>query len=152
MKSILTLFKILFGIGAFLMALVIGFGMFATSRPAKEISPEVRQRIAERDAKRAAEAAERKRAQFEERMKQYGPVLQDYARAHPETEKYWDLAKARQVQIGMPQELVEIAWGKPDRVNDTIYSRGKHSQWVYRDGSQYVYFEDGICTSIQSSR
>lgn len=154
MKSIMKLFKIIFGIFVFLIVLIVGLGVNAAfnEKPAKEISPEVRQRMAERDAKRMAEAAEQKKAQFEERMKQYGPVLQAYARANPETERFWDTAKGRQVQIGMPMELVEIAWGKPDRVNDTIFKRGTHSQWVYRDGSQYVYFENGICTSIQSSK
>lgn len=63
--------------------------------------------------------------------------------AHVEPEKQ-DKPK-----IGMTAEEVEAtAWGKPDRKNVTEAYYGTHEQWVY-EGKGYVYFDDGIVTSIQ---
>ncbi|WP_219834778.1 hypothetical protein [Paenibacillus sp. R14(2021)] len=58
-------------------------------------------------------------------------------------EKYYD------PEIGMTKDQVEKSrWGKPEDVNTTITKYGVHEQWVYyRD--KYIYFEDGIVTSIQ---
>jgi hypothetical protein len=54
------------------------------------------------------------------------------------------------VHIGMTQrEVTESSWGFPEHVNKTIYSFGTHEQWVY-PGSQYLYFENGVLTSIQT--
>lgn len=52
------------------------------------------------------------------------------------------------VKIGMTAEMCREAWGSPYDINKTIGSWGIHEQWVY-DGS-YLYFEDGILTSIQN--
>lgn len=52
-------------------------------------------------------------------------------------------------QIGMKQQEVEASkWGKPKKINTTITKYGKSEQWVY-DNFRYVYFDDGIVTSIQ---
>lgn len=45
-------------------------------------------------------------------------------------------------------EVVNGAWGYPDKKNIDEYEWGTHEQWVY-DGKGYVYFEDGIVTAIQ---
>jgi hypothetical protein len=54
------------------------------------------------------------------------------------------------VSIGMTADQVRATcWGKPQSVNRTITARGNHEQWVY--GSSYVYLEQGVVTSIQTS-
>ena len=56
------------------------------------------------------------------------------------------------VVIGMTQERVLLSnWGKPDHVNKTHRGDGSvHEQWVYGGRHNYLYFEDGILTSIQN--
>jgi hypothetical protein len=41
-------------------------------------------------------------------------------------------------------------WGEPKTVNQTLTAHGKHEQWVYGSG-QYLYLDDGVLTSIQTS-
>ncbi len=53
------------------------------------------------------------------------------------------------ISIGMTKEMVIDSWGKPSDINTTITEYGVHEQWVYGSGS-YVYFEDGIVTTIQN--
>lgn len=70
-------------------------------------------------------------------------IIETNYSAHAEPEK-----KDRPA-IGMTAEEVEAtAWGKPDRKNITEAYYGTHEQWVY-EGKGYVYFDDGIVTSIQ---
>ena len=45
------------------------------------------------------------------------------------------------IDIGMPKELVEIAWGKPKSINRSSYDE----QWVY--DNDYVYFKNGKVTA-----
>jgi RNA polymerase subunit RPABC4/transcription elongation factor Spt4 len=54
------------------------------------------------------------------------------------------------VSIGMTKDQVIAALGRPDDVNRSTYTFGVHEQWVYGEfGSKYVYFEDGVVTSVQ---
>lgn len=54
--------------------------------------------------------------------------------------------------IGMTEAMVQrTCWGKPRRVNQTLTGSGRHQQWVYGD-SNYLYFDNGVLTSIQTSR
>lgn len=54
------------------------------------------------------------------------------------------------VRIGMSQQqVVESNWGRPESVNRSIYASGVHEQWVY-PGFQYLYFDNGVLTSIQT--
>jgi hypothetical protein len=56
------------------------------------------------------------------------------------------------IAIGMTREQVFAScWGKPQKTNETIGPYGKHEQLVYNSG-QYVYVENGIVRSIQTSR
>ena len=55
----------------------------------------------------------------------------------------------RKVRIGMTQEQVIDAWGKPKDINKTISRNTVHEQWVYGLGS-YLYFEVGVLTTIQN--
>ncbi len=59
-------------------------------------------------------------------------------------------AKKEGVAIGMTKEQVlGSMWGKPRRVHSTTNAFGTREQWVYGDGN-YLYFQDGILTSIQN--
>ena len=61
----------------------------------------------------------------------------------------------RQVKLGMNGLEVQLAWGPPDRNNETVsVYGGRREQWVYRYAqfrSQYVYLENGRVTSISNS-
>ena len=58
--------------------------------------------------------------------------------------------KSQGVRIGMiQQEVLNSSWGKPKSVNKTTTPYGVHEQWVY-GGNNYLYFEDGILTTIQN--
>ena len=47
------------------------------------------------------------------------------------------------IKVGMPKELVVLAWGEPDRINTASYG----DQWVYGDTHiQCVYFKNGKVT------
>ena len=66
-------------------------------------------------------------------------------------------AKAEQAarpgaKLGMTREEVRMksSWGAPLKINQTITKNGVSEQWVY-EGSQYLYFEDGILTAIQTT-
>lgn len=61
-------------------------------------------------------------------------------------------SKKRGASLGMTVEQVLLStWGKPKKINETITGGGHHEQWVY-PGDQYLYFENGILTSIQTHR
>ncbi|MCP3778841.1 zinc ribbon domain-containing protein [Paenibacillus sp. MZ03-122A] len=52
-------------------------------------------------------------------------------------------------QIGMTeQEVMDSKWGLPTHVNKTTTAYGISEQWVY-DNYKYIYFENGIVTTIQ---
>ena len=55
------------------------------------------------------------------------------------------------VSIGMSKaQVLAPCSGKPERVNTTITAGHQREQWVY--GNNYVYFSNGVVTSIQTSR
>lgn len=53
------------------------------------------------------------------------------------------------VRIGFTAEMCRNAWGRPSDINRTTTAYGVHEQWVY-DSGNYLYFEDGILTTIQN--
>lgn len=57
----------------------------------------------------------------------------------------------KEVRIGMTAEEVTRICGKPNKINETVNTRGKDEQWVYGSGI-YLYFRDGILTSYSLSR
>lgn len=60
-------------------------------------------------------------------------------------------AKIGGASVGMNAAAIrKSCWGRPLRVNTTLTARGTHEQWVYAGG--YLYLDDGVVTSIQTSR
>lgn len=60
------------------------------------------------------------------------------------------LARTQGVKIGMTQQQVlDSSWGRPESVNKTTDAYGTSEQWVY-GGNNYLYFDNGILTSIQN--
>lgn len=58
--------------------------------------------------------------------------------------------KKEGVRIGMTQdEVLNSTWGKPNKINKTTSKYGTSEQWVY-GGNNYLYFENGILTTIQN--
>ncbi len=60
------------------------------------------------------------------------------------------VAKRKQgVRVGMTQDdVLASSWGKPRKINRTTTARSTSEQWVYDGG--YLYFDDGILTTIQN--
>lgn len=59
-------------------------------------------------------------------------------------------ARKQGVRIGMTEEeVLASSWGRPERKNNTTNKYGTRSQWVYGSGN-YLYFENGVLTSIQN--
>lgn len=58
--------------------------------------------------------------------------------------------RSQGVRLGMtPADVIASSWGKPDHINRTTNAYGTHEQWVYGSGN-YLYFENGVLTSIQN--
>ena len=58
--------------------------------------------------------------------------------------------RSKGVSIGMSKEdVLASKWGRPESVNKTTGSYGTHEQWVY-GGRNYLYFENGVLTTIQN--
>ncbi len=55
----------------------------------------------------------------------------------------------KKVHVGMTTDMVRLAWGQPDRVNQTVTAYSTDEQWVY--GSSYLYFTAGTLTAMQVS-
>jgi predicted RNA-binding Zn-ribbon protein involved in translation (DUF1610 family) len=53
------------------------------------------------------------------------------------------------VRIGFTKDQAIAGWGRPEDINRTTGSWGTHEQWVY-GGHNYLYFENGILTSLQN--
>lgn len=56
------------------------------------------------------------------------------------TEECQDIAE-RKIWIGMTEDQLILSWGLPDDRNNSTYSFGVHSQWVYGTFGSYVYLE-----------
>jgi hypothetical protein len=70
------------------------------------------------------------KAEIDKLRKKYGPRM-------------CDTAIQGNIKIGMPDVLVELAWGKPDKINRASYGE----QWVYGEyGDDCVYFKNGKVT------
>lgn len=60
-----------------------------------------------------------------------------------------NIIELKKPKIGMTKnEVLNSTWGKPEDINKTTTKYGIREQWCY-SGYKYIYFEDGIVTSIQ---
>ncbi len=60
--------------------------------------------------------------------------------------------KKGQPKIGMTaSQVMATCLGQPNKVNETVIPNHKHEQWVYPD-SKYLYFKDGVLTSLQQTK
>ena len=64
------------------------------------------------------------------------------------SEEIISLIKKGKIKMGMKSEQVSVSWGNPNKINKSIGSWGVHEQWIYK--GHYVYFENGILTSLQT--
>ncbi len=71
-----------------------------------------------------------------------------YFKINPKDKKYKELTVGKQIQIGMPEELLYLSWGKPSKVNKTVTQYGTDKQCLYR--SHYVYVRNGKVSSWQN--
>jgi hypothetical protein len=60
-----------------------------------------------------------------------------------------EVQKLEEPKIGMTkEEVLNSTWGKPQDINTTTSRYGTNEQWCYSQ-YRYIYFENGIVTSIQ---
>lgn len=100
------------------------------------------QRKIEAAKERARIEEENKKKALEERTKE---MIKKYGSYNGK------LIAEGKIAIGMNQKMVIDSWGKPSDINRDIYSFGVHEQWVYGSGN-YVYFKDGVVSSISTRR
>jgi hypothetical protein len=75
---------------------------------------------------------------------------QEIVRRHPDwPERTKQAILKGSVLTGMTEEQARASWGETSKVNRTTTQYGVHEQWVY-GLSSYLYFDDGILTSIQN--
>lgn len=132
----------------------------------KEANFEIEQRklIKEHLENLAIKREVEEKAIYDLRVKKYGKSYADYMKdlTEEQSEKFERLApkygKAtakmmveEKVRIGWSKQMCKESWGEPDDINKTIGSWGTHEQWVYGDiYCDYLYFENGVLTSIQN--
>jgi len=112
---------------------------------------------AEAEAKKTAEqeAAEKAKAEADAKLKAEQEAWDKskagkLCNAHPTwSNDECEIIAEGKVRIGMTKEQAIASWGNPDDINKTTSSFGTHEQWVY-GLSSYLYFEDGILTTIQN--
>ncbi len=137
-------------LGGFVLIAIIG-SLSSSSRRSTPAPPSPTLSDADYKAKEAAAAKANKEAADRDAAYLKSPAGKIYAK-HPGWEKSACEAIAkRQIHVGMTSEQVRLAWGRPEHINTTTTASHEHEQWVYGAG-QYVYFEDGIYTSLQQSK
>lgn len=64
--------------------------------------------------------------------------------------------RAGEVFIGMTADEVVMSWGRPSKINSSVSGGGRNEQWIYRRErigyDQYVYLDNGVVRSMQSSQ
>lgn len=89
---------------------------------------------------------------YDEYSVYFGFLLSNPYTTYKWSNKVWDHIKKNSVFIGMNEDMVWLSWGLPTRKNVSKYAWGTEEQWVYdlkSQGTKYLYFKNGILTSIQ---
>lgn len=55
--------------------------------------------------------------------------------------------RKHEISLGMTPCMAVAAWGRPEDINSSVGSYGRHEQWVYN--GTYLYFENDTLTSWQ---
>jgi hypothetical protein len=104
-----------------------------------------RQKVAAAQAKKKKEEEDRAKWQAEQ-------AKQDKERRESLVKRYGqkkaDLILQGKVEVGFTKEMCKEAWGNPKSKNTTENRSGIHEQWVY-GGGRYLYFDNGVLTTIQ---
>jgi hypothetical protein len=103
----------------------------------------------------ATQQAERRAHEAQARPQKLSHLKRPAVRQACEKNSDWDIDSCEaidgnEITVGMNAEQVRLAWGNPKRINTTVLTNRTREQWVY--GTNYVYFNDGIVSSMQSSR
>jgi|CEGE01.1.fsa_nt_gi hypothetical protein len=96
-------------------------------------------------------SVEELRKDLEERRARGREIVEQRAAEARERRLNKEAIRNKQVRLSMTKSDVLASWGRPSDINRSIRSSGVSEQWVYdrgRNGSQYVYFDNGIVTSI----
>lgn len=118
----------------------------------QRIAELARQRLEEEKAEANRKKAEAERWEASRREAARREAAREAARK-AETKRLAAQRAKPGVRVGMTQEQVINGsnWGRPLRINKTTSVYDVREQWVYGDGN-YLYFENGILTSVQTSR
>lgn len=82
----------------------------------------------------------------------YAILNQDPKKFFKWSSKTWANLDKYDYWTGMTPDMLYITMGKPDDINSTVGSWGRHEQWVYEYSNfdnTYLYFENGKLTSWQ---
>lgn len=86
-------------------------------------------------SEKSQQMAEKARAQEIESLKN-GP-----------NSKFYEAVKTKTLMVGLPEHLLLLGWGKPEKINTTTGAWGVHKQYVYL--VRMVYVKNGVVTSWQ---
>jgi len=76
-------------------------------------------------------------------------LTKDPRKTYKWPDKVWSSIERESVFIGMTAKQARMGWGKPKTINKTTSNNTISEQWVYSSGS-YLYFENGVLTTIQN--
>lgn len=65
------------------------------------------------------------------------------------SDEMWAIIQNGSLKMGMTEVELILSWGKPEKTNMTIVNGANMKQLVY--GKQYLYFDNGKLSSVQSS-
>lgn len=79
-------------------------------------------------------------------------AMEDPRKVYPTwSDQVWSAVEDRALLLGMTKEQVTASWGKPYSVNRSTTAEEQMEQWVYAPvGIRYVYFRNGVMTSLQN--
>lgn len=86
----------------------------------------------------------------------YSNTMNNYFTTENPKEKFkgkdenWELICEKKIKIGFSEDELRWSWGGPNKINETTVSGINRKQFIYSD--QYVYLENGVVISFQTSK
>ena len=78
---------------------------------------------------------QKKRNEEKKRIKD----IKYYVKSYPKFKKYEQIAIDKKIKIGMPEKLLYLSWGYPDKINKTVGKLfGIHKQCIYKDWKYHI--------------